>query len=544
MERTTGEALDAGPRTVPEMLDRAAARFADAEAIADGNVRLSFRALADEARETSRAVIAAGVAPGDRVAVWAPNSASWVVAALGLQLAGAVLVPISTRFKGDEAGYVLGRSRARLLFATTGFLGIDPVALLRRALGDQVRGRPVDGLPELRRIVVLQGETPEGCVAWDEFRAAASRILPEEAQRRAADLREEDLLDVLFTSGTTGRPKGVMTTHGQALRMQQLWNDVIGLRAGDRYLIVNPFFHNFGYRAGWLTCLLAGATILPQPVFDVAAVLARVAAEKVTVLPGPPTLYQSILASPERGRLDLSSLRLAVTGAASVPVELVRRMRRELTFETIVTGYGLTESTGVATMCRHDDDPETIATTSGRAIPGVEVRIVDASGAGLPAGEPGEVLVRGFNVTRGYLDDPEASREAIDVGGWLHTGDIGVLDERGYLRITDRKKDMFIVGGFNAYPAEIEAMLSAHPKVVHAAVIGIPDERLGEVGMAFVVPAAGEPLTPEELVAWARERMANYKVPRRVEIVAELPLTPSGKVQKFVLRDRARTRSA
>jgi acyl-CoA synthetase (AMP-forming)/AMP-acid ligase II len=538
------EELDAGPRTIPEMLDRAAARFGDAEAIADGSIRLSFRALAAEVCESARAVIAAGVAPGDRVAVWAPNSAGWVIAALGLQTAGAVLVPISTRFKGAEAGYVLERSRARLLFTTTGFLDVDPIALLRRTLGAQARERPVDGLPELRQIVVLEGATPPGCVAWDEFRASAARASAEDARRRAADLRADDLLDVLYTSGTTGRPKGVMTTHGQALRMQQSWNDVIGLRAGDRYLIVNPFFHNFGYRAGWLTCLVAGATILPQRVFDVAAVLARVAAEKVTVLPGPPTLYQSILASPERDRFDLSSLRLAVTGAASVPVELVRRMRRELTFETIVTGYGLTESTGVATMCRHDDDPETIATTSGRAMPGVEVRIVDASGKALPAGESGEVWVRGFNVTRGYLDDPEASREAIDAGGWLHTGDIGVLDERGYLRITDRKKDMFIVGGFNAYPAEIEAMLLEHPKVVHAAVIGIPDERLGEVGMAFVVPGSGEPLASDELIAWARERMANYKVPRRVEIVSELPLTPSGKVQKFVLRERVRLGAA
>jgi acyl-CoA synthetase (AMP-forming)/AMP-acid ligase II len=330
-----------------------------------------------------------------------------------------------------------------------------------------------------------------------------------------------------------------MTTHGQALRVQRSWIELVGLRAGDRYLIVNPFFHAFGYRAGWLSCLLSGATILPHAVFDVGAVLARVAAEKVTVLPGPPTLYQSILAAPERKRFDLSSLRLAVTGAAVVPVELVRRMRRELTFERIVTGYGLTESTGVATMCRHDDDPETIATTCGRAIPGVEVRVADDSGRALPPGESGEVVVRGFNVMRGYLDDQEATRQTIDSDGWLHTGDVGVLDERGYLRITDRKKDMFIVGGFNAYPAEIEAALAAHPKVVHAAVIGIPDERLGEVGMAFVVPAPGEPPTPEEIIAWARERVANYKVPRRVEIVSELPLTPSGKVQKFVLRERA-----
>jgi acyl-CoA synthetase (AMP-forming)/AMP-acid ligase II len=539
MVETAARDPGSAPRTMPELVAHAADRFADADAMVDGDLRLSFRELAGAALEASRCVIAAGVAPGERVAVWAPNSWRWVVAALGLQLAGAVLVPINTRFKGDEAGYVLARSRSRLLLVTTGFLGIDTVALLRQALGGAGSARPVDGLPDLGRIVVVDGATPAGCTSWDEFRASAARTTEGEARRRAAAIREDDLLDVLYTSGTTGRPKGVMTTHGQALRVNRAWVEVVGLRAGDRYLIVNPFFHAFGYRAGWLACLIAGATILPHAVFDVGSVLSRVAAERVSVLPGPPTLYQSILASPERERFDLSSLRLAVTGAAVVPVELVRRMRRDLTFRTIITGYGLTESTGVVTMCRADDDPETIATTSGRPIPGVEVQVVDDSGRAVAVGEPGEVLVRGYNVMRGYLDDPDATREVIDPDGWLRTGDVGTLDARGYLRITDRKKDMFIVGGFNAYPAEIESALSAHPDIAHVAVIGVPDQRLGEVGWAFVVPVAGASPEAEQIVAWARERIANYKVPRRIEIVRELPLTPSGKVQKFVLRERA-----
>jgi len=362
-----------------------------------------------------------------------------------------------------------------------------------------------------------------------------------EARRRAAAVGADDLSDIIFTSGTTGRPKGAMATHGQTLRVFEAWSEVIGLRAGDRYLVINPFFHTFGYKAGWVACLLRGATIIPQAVFDVDEAMARVAEERVTVLPGPPTLFQSILDAPRRKDYDLSSLRLAVTGAAVVPVELIRRMREELTFQTIVTGYGLTEATGTVTMCRAGDDAETIALTSGRAIPDTECRIVDEKGNEVPSGEPGEVVTRGYHVMRGYLDDPAATAEAIDADGWLHTGDIGVMDERGYVRITDRKKDLFIVGGFNAYPAEIEGLLLRHPAVSQVAVVGMPDGRLGEVGAAFVVLRPGRQLTPEVLIAWASDEMANFKVPRRVEIVDALPLNASGKVLKTELRDRLST---
>ncbi|MEM9730086.1 MAG: AMP-binding protein, partial [Myxococcota bacterium] len=251
-------------------------------------------------------------------------------------------------------------------------------------------------------------------------------------------------------------------------------------------------------------------------------------------------LYQSLLLHPKRKEHDLSSLRLAVTGAASIPVELIERMRDELEFETVITAYGLTETCGLVTMCRLDDDPETIATTSGRAVPGVEVRIVDTAGVVQPPGEPGEIVVRGYNVMKGYFDAEEETKKAIDADGWLHTGDIGTLDERGYIRITDRLKDMFIVGGFNAYPAEIENTLLNMPGIGEAAVIGIPDERLGEVGMAFVVPAPGETVSPEEVIDWSRRNMANFKVPRRVQVIDTLPRNATGKVVKFELRERAR----
>jgi acyl-CoA synthetase (AMP-forming)/AMP-acid ligase II len=331
-----------------------------------------------------------------------------------------------------------------------------------------------------------------------------------------------------------------MTAHGQNLRAFETWSEVVGLRQGDRYLVVNPFFHSFGYKAGWMSCLMRGATVYPQLVFDVPQVLERVKRDRISVLPGPPTLYQTILSHPDRQSYDLSSLRLAVTGAAVIPVELVRRMREDLAFETVITGYGLTETCGVVTMCRFDDDPETIAKTSGRAIPGVEVRCVDGAGDEVPRGKPGEIVVRGYNVMRGYFDDPAATAETIDADGWLHTGDIGVMDDRGYIRITDRIKDMFIVGGFNCYPAEIENMLREHPEISQVAVVGVPDERMGEVGMAFVVPAPGETPSPEAIIAWCREHMANYKVPRYVERVDALPMNAMGKVTKFVLREHAK----
>ena len=488
--------------TIPQLVEHAAATYGDAEAVVDGDVRVSFAELAALVRRAATGCTQAGVDKGDRVAIWGPNSLPWIVAALGAVAAGASIVPLNTRFKAAEAAYILDKSGARLTFVSPPFLGNDYPAMLE--------GRPH---------VLLDDAVWS---SYDEMAPAA--VAPDEPA------------DVIFTSGTTGRPKGVVTTHAQTLRVFDTWAEVVGLRAGDRYLVVNPFFHTFGYKAGIIACLLRGATIVPQRVFDVPTTLHIVERERITVLPGPPTLYQSILDAPGRDERDLSSLRLAVTGAAVVPVVLVERMRDELSFDTVLTAYGLTEATGTVTMCRRDDDPVTIATTSGRAIPDTEVRVVDSTGAEVAHGEPGEVVVRGYNVMVGYYEDPQATADAIDADGWLHTGDIGVMDERGNLRITDRLKDMYVVGGFNAYPAEIEQTIATYPGVAESAVVGVPDHRLGEVGKAYVVARPDTSLDPDELLAWCREHMANYKVPRSVEIVDSLPRNASGKVLKVQLR--------
>jgi HIP---CoA ligase len=500
--------------TTTRIVELAAEKWPDAPAVVDGDLRLTFADLHRMVGRAAGAAMAAGISKGDRAAIWAPNSWEWIVAALGVHAAGGVVVPMTTRYKGDEAAYVLKRAEARILFTVQGFLGIDYVGLL-------------DGRDTcVERTVVF------GSPSWDEFLAG----------RAAADppvVTDDDLSDIIFTSGTTGRPKGVMATHGQTVNVPRAWAQCVGLRAGDRYLLVSPFSHISGYKCGFIGAILAGATTYPLEVADVPVLLDLVSREGITMLPGTPSLFQSILNFPERESYDTSSLRLSAIGAASVPVELVKRMKAEL-FETVVTGYGLTESTGVSSMSRFNDSPEIISRTVGRALPGVEIRVVDNAGMDAPPGVAGEVLVRGYNVMKGYLAAPQETAEAIDADGWLHTGDVGTIDEAGYLAITDRLKDMYIVGGFNAYPAEIEAALLRHPAIAMVAVIGIPDERLGEVGMAFVVLKPGASATEAQIIDWSRREMANYKVPRRVTMVDTLPLNAAGKVVKPELRASVR----
>jgi len=524
-------------QTLAQLVFDASQLHADRIAIEEGDQIISYSELPDKVIRVTRALIAQGINQGDKVAIWAPNCADWVIIALGIQCAGAVMVPINTRMKGLEAANILSRSQSRLLFSVGTFLDVDYPALLDNH-------RP-DGLEKM----IIFGDSyknnasPEtgGNCSLDDFLETGSVISTEQAILTANSLTSEDIADLMFTSGTTGKPKGVLSSHGSTIRAFKEYVKVIGLIAGDRYLVVNPFFHSFGYKAGWVTCLLAGATILPHPVFNAEEVFQRITSDQITVLPGSPTLYLSMLAHPKLAETDLSSLRIAVTGAAAIPPILIERMRKELGFDVVTTAYGLTECGGLATICNPDDDIETIATTSGRAIPGTEIRIVDSDNQPLQSGLKGEICLRGFHIMKGYFNDPEATAEVIDDAGWLHTADVGTLDDAGYLRITDRLKDMFIVGGFNCYPAEIEATLSEHPDVAQVAVIGLPDERMGEVGCACIVLRSGVRLDTQDLISWSRERMANYKVPRLIYFYDSLPVNASNKVDKNLLRQMIST---
>jgi acyl-CoA synthetase (AMP-forming)/AMP-acid ligase II len=510
--------------TTPALVEAAAARYGDAPFLVDDARTISFREFRQQCRRVAAALLARDIDPGERIAIWAPNVHEWVIAAFGIHCAGGVLVTLNTRHKAAEAAQTLNDSGARLLFSVGTFLDTDYPASLAAA-----------ATPALEEVVTI-GETAATATAWDAFLDSGRAVGDDALDTRQRSLSGEMTSDILFTSGTTGRPKGVVTAHAQNLRAFAAFADILGLVQDDRYLVINPFFHSFGYKAGVLAALLSGASVYPLPLFDVHKVLDTVQRHRITVMPGPPTLFQSILDDPRRTDFDISSLRKATTGAAVIPVELVRRAREELGIDTLLTAYGLSESCGIATICRPGDDAETVARTSGRALPGVEVRCADADGRALPAGEAGEIQVRGYNVMQGYFNDPEATAAAIDEDGWLHTGDIGTLDERGNLRITDRLKDMFTCGGFNCYPAEIEQMLTRHPAVAAAAVVGSPDGRLGEVAHAWVVRRAGETVDEEALIAWCREQMANYKVPRRIHFTAALPMNASGKVLKHELR--------
>tara|TARA_R110002110_G_scaffold415765_2_gene655220 strand:- start:72172 stop:73752 length:1581 start_codon:yes stop_codon:yes gene_type:complete len=515
-------------RTLPQVVADAAQTYSSKLAVTDGDIQLSYTEL-DAARvRAARAFIAAGLQHGERIAIWAPNKVQWMIAAIGAQTVGGVLVPLNTRLKGAEAAYILNASEARFLFTVDEFLGIPYPQLLRD-----------EDLPALQTTVLLSGEAP-GTQSWEAFLSSGESIAVEQVHQRAGRLTPDDTLDLLFTSGTTGKPKGVITSHGQNIRTFETWSATVDLRSDDNYLIINPFFHSFGYKAGWLASIIRGAHMVPVKSFDLDTVLAMIPAHKVSMIPGPPTVYQSLLAHPRRDEYDLSSLRLAVTGAAPVPVELVRQMREILGFELVVTAYGLTESCGVVSICRADDSPERISHTSGRAMEGVSMKCVNAQGEEVAAGSEGEIWCKGFNVMQGYLDDPEETARAITADGWLKTGDVGVMDADGYVRITDRIKDMFISGGFNCYPAEIENTLCNLSGVSRAAVIGVPDERLGEVARAYIVPLPDAGLDEAAVIAWSRDNMANYKVPRSVCIVDELPLNAGGKVLKNVLRERAR----
>lgn len=505
------------PPTIPHLAEAAAARWGNAPALREEGECWSYAELWRRARMAAAAFLHAGITKGDRVAIWAPNSRDWIVAAIGAQTAGAAIVPLNTRLKGQEAGDILRRTGARLLFTVSDFLGTNYPALIK----DQQ-------LPALERTLCFDHD-------WQGFVAGGQSVSADAVDAALSALTADDVSDIMFTSGTTGVPKGVLTTHSRIIPMFKNWTELVDLRPGDPYLIVNPFFHSFGFKAGWVAALIAGAVIVPMAVFDVGRMIDHIEQDRIAFIPGPPTIYQALLAERATRSFDTRSLRSAMTGAATVPPVLIERMQSELGFDQVLTAYGMTECSNI-TACRPGDPVDLIANSCGRAIPGMEVKCVKDDGNDAAPGEIGEVWARGYGVMLGYLDDPTATAEAIDALGWLHTGDVGVMDENGYLRITDRKKDMYISGGFNCYPAEIEKLLSAHPAIGQVAVIGVPDERMGEVGQAFIILRPGAAANEADIITWARDAMANYKVPRHVSFVDSLPLNASGKVMKTELR--------
>lgn len=509
--------LDPLPSTIPHAAMVAAKRWGDAPALIERGETWSFNRLWRESIRAAGAFTACGMGRGERVAIWAPNSREWIVAAVAAMLCGAAIVPLNTRLKGREAGDILRRAHVKLLVTVSSFLGQDYPALLKG-----------EDLPDLKGILLLDD-------GWDALLADAPLLESKKVEAMLGALSADDVSDIIFTSGTTGRPKGVLMTYGRVIPQCGVWIRNTRLGEGERYLIANPFFHSYGLKVGWVAALLAGAVTVPMAQFDVRQAARLIEEQRINFLPGPPTIFQMLLDELEERPFDTTSLRGGTTGAATVPPVLVERIRTELGIKDIITAYGMTECVTI-TSCLPGDPADLIAHSCGAPIPGNDVRIVGEDGQELARGKTGEIIVRGQGVMLGYLDEPEATAAAIDPEGWLHTGDVGTMDERGYVRITDRKKDLYISGGFNCYPAEIEKLLSLHPAISMVAVIGVPDERMGEVGKAFVVRRPGASLEAPELLAWARENMANYKVPRQFQFLEELPRNASGKVTKLALQ--------
>jgi fatty-acyl-CoA synthase len=513
--------------TIGENLRRTAERLGPHEALvvrAQG-YRATYRRLWEETGLAARGLLARGVRQGDRVGIWAPNRAEWVVAQYATARIGAILVNVNPAYKTSELEYVLNQSGISLLLLARRFRQADYAGMLAA-----VRER----CPALREALVLDDE-------WDALLAAGGRVAEAELAAREAGLQFDDPINIQYTSGTTGFPKGATLSHHNILNNGYFIGEALRYTAADRVCIPVPFYHCFGMVLGNLACTTHGACIVvPGEAFEPPVVLETVEAERCTSLYGVPTMFIAQLAEPGFDRYHLSSLRTGAMGGAPCPVEVMKQVRTRMHMDEVAIVCGMTETSPVSTQTAPDDPLDKRVGTVGRVHPQVEVKIVDPeTGETVPRGTPGEQCTRGYGVMLGYWDDPEATAKAIDAGGWMHTGDLAVMDDQGYVSIVGRLKDMIIRGGENIYPREIEEFLHGLDGVADAHVIGVPSERYGEEVMAWIKPVPGVRLTGETLAARCRGRIAGYKIPRYWRIVDEFPMTVTGKVQKFRLREMA-----
>ncbi len=504
---------------LPDVLKESAALHGDDPAVVFDDRTMSYRQLAHCARSIAGSLHEMGIRHGDHVAVWMPNNLEYLPIYFGIAAAGATMVPMNTRYRTHEARYILTDSDARAIFMVPRFLKMRYDEMLRDV---------APSLQQLEQAVVLDGGETDVGVPSTTYEAFLS------TGRDAAlpDISEEDISQMLYTSGTTGKPKGVMLSHANVCDNARVTGEVMETRPGDRYFVPLPLFHSFGLVLGCLTPLTFGATIVLQDVFDAEEALRLMETHRCTMNFGVPAMFMMELEAYRSGDYDLA-LRSGMMGGAPCPIEVVKGVRREMDCDVCI-GYGITETSPLISLTRFGDDDQKRAETVGLPLPGVEVKVVDEQRRPLPPGEIGEIAIRG-NVMQGYYGMPEATEEAIDDEGWYYSGDLGVIDSDGYLSITGRKKDMIVVGGFNVYPREIEELLFEHPRVKNAAVVGVPDDRLGEVVTAYVVPDGD--LSEKAIQDFLAERVANFKVPRHVAFMESLPMTASGKVQKYKLRE-------
>ena len=497
-------------------------------------LRWTWEELAEEVERAALGLLALGIEKCDRVGIWSPNRAEWTVLQFACARVGAILVVVNPAYRPNELAYALSQSGARLLVTAEAFKTSNYLDMLA-----QVR----DDLPALERVVTI-GTERAGRVddlAWDDFAGLGVVGGLDLLREREASLDCDDPINIQYTSGTTGNPKGATLTHHNILNNGRLIAEALGYTAEDRVCIPVPLYHCFGMGVGNLGCVTSGsAMVYPAPSFEPLATLEAIAAERCTSIYGVPTMFIAQLEHPQFDDFDLRSLRTGIMAGAPCPIEVMKRVISEMHCTEIAIAYGMTETAPVSFMSERDDDIDRRVSTVGTAMPHTEAKIVDpVSGLTAPVGVPGEICTRGYLVMRGYWNNDEATAEAIDVAGWMHTGDIGVMDEEGYVNIVGRIKDLVIRGGENVYPREIEEVLFEHPAVCSAQVIGVPDERMGEELMAWVQVQEGAEVSEDDLRALCRERLAHFKVPRYVKFVDEFPMTVTGKIQKFRMREIA-----
>jgi fatty-acyl-CoA synthase len=536
---TAGERYPWAPITIAGQLERTAEAHGERLALIFGDRRLSWAEAREASRDLARAMLATGVRRGDHIAVWLPNYPDWVLLWFASAYVGAVVVPINTRYKTEEVGYILGQCDARLLVMIDEFVGIDYLAMLAQLcprLGADALPNEID-FPELRQVTVV-GRAPEGAQPFADFLAAGGGISDADLDSVAAVVDPEDATIIVYTSGTTGHPKGAVHSH-RVLRNEYSISEAMAIGAESRVMNHMPFFHVAGAFTGILPPLITGGAMVLMDRWDSTEAFELIEQEGVTVMSGIPTHFIDLLNHPRLDEYDTSTLRAGWIGGANNPPDVIDGAIERLGLEGLLPVYGMTETTSITTIPRLDDPREVIVAGKGRPVSDFELKIVDPdTREELPAGREGEVCVRGHLVMQGYYRKPEATAAVIDKDGWFHSGDLGVLDDAGYLSITGRTSDLFIVGGANAYPAEIEIAVCEHPAVMQAYVVGVPHHRLGEVGFAFVQRRS--PVSENEITAFCRKRLADYKVPRFVHFVDDWPLTATGKIQRFRLSETAR----
>ncbi len=512
------------------LLKKAAERFPDRTAIYFKGLEMTFSELDKKASRFASGLLNNGIKKGDRVGLYMPNYPEWIIAFFGIARMGGVVVPMNTRYKAKEVDYIMNNSEATSLVMTSDFMNLDYITIL-----DSLRGK----IPELKKVIVLGDRVLSGMTAFDEILEAGSDHAHDQALEDAIlTAKEDDAVFILYTSGTTGEPKGAMLTNLNISKNAAQIAEVLEQNENDNTLIVVPFFHCFGCVIALSASVHAGSGVIPMPAFDAKASLEAMERYRISIVHGVPTMFINYLDVLKNKDFDLDAVRTGVMAGAPCPIEVMKGAIDKMG-ANISIAYGLTEASPVITMTRLDDSLEDRVETVGRALPEQEIKIIDEHGKELPLDKTGELVSRGYNIMKGYFKMPEQTSEAIDVDGWLHSGDLATMDDRGYIRIVGRKKEMYISGGFNVYPREIEEFLFTLPYVDNVSVIGVPDKRLGEAGMAVIKLKNGHNATKEELISHCKENIANFKVPKFVWFVDEYPMTESGKIQKFKLRDMA-----